>query len=276
MRPIVAVIGHFEWVTHTRGEVPMPGQILHLHEGIEEPAGGGAVTASQMARLANGCRFYTAVGDDTVGDTATSILAGHGIDICAATRRQAHPRALTIVDASGERTILVTGGRITPTMEDPLPWSDLAACDGVYFIGDDPRTLIAARAARHLVVAARRLPVLIASGVQADVLVASVSDEDEVVDPDVLPVMPRAIIVTEGDRGGRIVVAGVSRRYAAVAPPGPVIDTYGAGDCFAGALTVGLAQGLGLDEAAALAARCGAQALTWRGGLGAVVPARAE
>ncbi len=35
--PTVAVIGHFEWVTHTRGEVPVPGQIVHLHESVEGP-----------------------------------------------------------------------------------------------------------------------------------------------------------------------------------------------------------------------------------------------
>lgn len=266
--PTVAVIGHFEWVTHTRGEVPVPGQIVHLHESVEGPGGGGVVTAAQIARLIGDCSFYTAVGDDACGAASAALLADHGITTHAAVRQGSHPRALTIVDASGERTILVTGGRVSPTMDDALPWSDLARCDGVYFIGDDPRTLIAARGARHLVVTARRLPTLIASGVQADVLVASATDKDEVVDLATLSVMPAAIVLTEGDRGGRIVVDGVERRYAAVPVPGPVVDTYGAGDCFAGALTVGLARGLDLDAAAALAAGCGAQALTWRGGLG--------
>ncbi len=273
---MVAVIGHFEWVTHTRGEVPIPGQILHLHDAIEGPAGGGAVTAAQIARLGVESHFYTAVGDDAAATAGASLLAGHGIDVRAAQRQGPHPRALTIVDASGERTILVTGGRVAPTIDDPLPWAELATCDGVFFIGDDPRTLVAARAARHLVVTARRLPALIASGVQADVLVASANDKDEVVDLDRLPILPRAMVLTEGERGGRIVVDGVERRYAAVPLPGPVVDTYGAGDCFAGALTVGLARGLDLDEAAALAARCGAQALTWRGGLGPTAKVPAE
>lgn len=274
--PVVAVIGHFEWVSHTRGEVPVPGQIVHLRDAVEEPAGGGAVAAAQIARLGIECRLYTAAGDDASGAAGESLLAGLGIDVRAARREGPHPSALTIVDASGERTILVTGARVSPTMDDPLPWSDLATCDGVYFTGDDPRTLVAARAARHVVVTARRLPALIASGVQADVLVASATDEDEVVDLDRLPVPPRAMVLTEGEHGGRIVVDGVERRYAAVPVPGLVADTYGAGDCFAGALTVGLARGLGLDGAAALAARCGARALTWRGGLGPVAEAPAE
>jgi ribokinase len=266
--PTVAVIGHFEWVTHTRGEVPAAGQIRHLHDVFEQPAGGGAVTAAQMARLGAICRFFTAVGHDEAGGDGLERLGAAGVDVHAAERSQPHPRALTIVDRSGERTIVVTGGRVSPTLDDALPWDDLAACDGVYFIGDDPRTLIAARAARHLVVSARRLDVLIESGVHADVIVGSAADPDEVVDRRALPVTPRAVVVTEGDRGGRMIVGDREVRYAAVAPPGAIVDTYGAGDCFAGGLTLGLAQGRDLGAAAAFAAGCGADALTWRGGLG--------
>ena len=47
--------------------------------------------------------------------------------------------------------------------------------------------------------------------------------------------------------------------------PGPLQDTYGAGDSFAAGLTFGLAQGLSADDALALGARCGAQALARRG-----------
>jgi ribokinase len=43
------------------------------------------------------------------------------------------------------------------------------------------------------------------------------------------------------------------------------VDTYGAGDSFAGGLTYGLAAGLSTEEALALAARCGAACVTGRG-----------
>ncbi len=115
-------------------------------------------------------------------------------------------------------------------------------------------------------VTARRLASLVASGVQADVVVASGSDPDEVFDPASLPVAPRAFVFTDGEQGGRIVEADRERRFAPYAPPGPPVDTYGAGDSFAAGLTVGLARGLALDEAVALGARCGAAALTVRGG----------
>lgn len=264
--PRVAVVGHVEWVTHARGTIPEAGQIAHLEDPLDEPAGGGAVTAVQVARLGADCRFYTALSDDRCGEASRHLLTAAGVTVIAAPRGQAQTRALTVVDASGERTILVTGERLSPRIADPLPWDDLDRCDGAFFTGDDPRTLVAARSARHLVVTARRLASLVASGVQADVLVASASDPDEAFDPADLPVAPRAVVFTEGRGGGRIVEGETERRFAAVPPPGPVVDTYGAGDSFAAGLTVGLARGLPLDEAVALGARAGATALTARGG----------
>jgi ribokinase len=262
-----AVVGHVEWVTHARGEMPATGHIAHLADAFDEPAGGAVVAAAQMARLGARCTLYTALGDDAESDRSRRILAGTGLDVVAADRAQSQPRALSVVGTSGERTILVTGGRLSPTIDDPLPWQDLARCAAVYFIGDDPRTVIAARAARHLVVSARRLSTLVASGVPADVIVASTNDPAEVVDVTALPAAPRALVLTEGGRGGRIVAAGRERRYAPAVPPGPLVDTYGAGDSFAGGLTAGLAIGLSLEDAVALGARCGATALTARGGL---------
>lgn len=263
----VAVVGHVEWVTHVRGRVPAVGQIAHLEDPLDEPAGGGAVTAAQVARLGADCRFFTALSTDGFGEAAHEILEDLGMTVAAARREARQTRALTVADPSGERTILVAGERLSPTMDDDLPWKDLRRCDAAFFTGDDPRTLIAARAARHLVVTARRLTSLIASGISADVVVASARDTAEMFNPADLPVQPRAFVFTEGADGGRIVVGDNERRFAAVGPPGPVVDTYGAGDSFAAGLTVGLAQGLGLAEAAELGARCGAHALTGRGGI---------
>jgi ribokinase len=246
--------------------MPDVGQIAHLVDAFDEPAGGGAVTASQVARLGADCRFYTALSDDRYGEASRQVLATGGVTVIAAPREQPQTRALTVVGPSGERTILVTGERLSPRIDDALPWDDLTRCDGAFFTGDDPRTLIAARSARNLVVTARRLASLVASGVQADVVVASASDPDEAFDPASLPVAPRAFVFTEGERGGRIVEGDRERRFAPHAPRGSPVDTYGAGDSFAAGLTVGLARGLALDEAVALGARCGAAALTVRGG----------
>jgi len=59
---------------------------------------------------------------------------------------------------------------------------------------------------------------------------------------------------------------GATGRWEASAPPGPVVDTYGAGDVFMAALTLALGEGLERDAALARAARSGAAQLTRRGG----------
>jgi ribokinase len=265
----VAVIGHVEWVVHARGPLPRPGEIAVLTDPLEEPAGGGGVSAAQVAKLGADCRFYTALAADEAAAESARLLPQEGMTLLAARREGRQRRALSVVESGFDRTILVIGPPLFPGIDDPLPWDDLAATDAVYFTGDDPATLIAARAARHLVVTARRLAALVASGVRADVLVASANDPGEAVDEAVLPVRPGAIVRTEGGLGGRVQVeGGRAFRWDAAVPPGPAVDSYGCGDSFAAGLTVGLARGWGLEEALRLGARCGAACLTGRGGLG--------
>ena len=85
---------------------------------------------------------------------------------------------------------MVIGENLHPQATDDLGWDDLAAVDAVYFTGGDPATLVAARAAPLLVVTARRLAVLAASGVRADVLIGSAIDPGERVDAVPLPAPP--------------------------------------------------------------------------------------
>ena len=60
-----AVIGHTEWIEFGNVEaVPGAGDIVHATDAWEEPGGGGAVAAVQLARLAGSCTFYTAFGGD--------------------------------------------------------------------------------------------------------------------------------------------------------------------------------------------------------------------
>ena len=74
---------------------------------------------------------------------------------------------------------------------------------------------------------------------------------------------------TAGSRGGTYETAdGRSGRYDPGTPPGPVVDTYGAGDSFAAGLTYALAAGMEVEEALALAARCGAWCTSGRGPYG--------
>src|SRR5216110_908193 len=118
-----AVVGHVEWIEFARVDrVPAPGEIVHALESWEDAAGGGAVAAVQLARLAGECLFLTALGDDDRGHAAKEGLEALGVRVAAAWRPQPQRRGLVHIDAAGERTITVLGERAGPLADDPLPW----------------------------------------------------------------------------------------------------------------------------------------------------------
>jgi ribokinase len=264
----VAVIGHVEWVQHARLHEPLePGAIVQLYDTFEEPGGGGGVAARALPALGAETRFFTALGNDAAAAASERIVREDGCELRIARRAKPQNRVTTVADPSGERTILIHGVNDHPTLDDPLQWDELAGFDGVFYTGDDPRTVIAARRAPILVVTARRLSSVVASGVQVDVLAGSSRDSGERYDPADLPVRPRLCVWTAGAEGGHYLADdGSEGRWEAVPPPGPVVDTYGAGDAFMAALTLELARGRDRDGALAGAARAAASQLTRRGG----------
>jgi ribokinase len=266
----LAVVGHVEWIEFVRVEhVPQRGEIVHAQQVWAEAAGGGAVAAVQLARLAGSSTLFTAVGDDELGQRIASALAQYGVEVRAAVRPEPQRRGFTYLDAEGERTITVIGERLGPRRSDDLPWDELSEADGVYFVSGDAAAARTARAARVVVATARSLADLQEARVELDALVRSRNDEGESYKPGDLDPAPRIEVATVGPLGGTYTMGGgAPSHYQAVQVPGPVQDTYGAGDCFAAGLTYGLAEGLSVEDAIALAARTGASALTRRGAHG--------
>jgi len=266
-RPKVAVVGHVEWVQFARvPHVPLAGEVIHAHDAFEEPAGGGAVAAVQLARLAGGATFVTALGDDELGVRSTGRLHELCVDVQAARRPVATRRAVTLVDEVDERTIITLGPRLEPTAEDDdLPWEALGEKDAVYFTAGDLGALRAARAARVLV-ASPRAGEALGQGVELDALVLSGEDVIERGQAARAQGDARLVVFTEGARGGSYRErSGREGRWAAVAPVADAVDSYGCGDSFAAGLTYGLGAGLEVPAALALAARCGAMCLTGHG-----------
>ena len=261
----VAVVGHVEWVEFVRVDhVPAPGEIVHALETWQEPAGGGAVAAVQLARLAGACLFLTALGDDELGHRSARELEELGVRVETAWRPEPQRHAFVHVDAVAERTITVIGERMGPHGGDPLPWDELADVDAVYFTAGDAEALRVARAARQLVATTRANEVLVPAQVQLDVLVRSARDPGEQYVE--LEPPPRFVAETDGTAGGTLVEAnGTATRWAAAPLPGPAVDAYGAGDSFAAGLTFALASGKSPVRAVELGARCGAICMTGRG-----------
>ena len=210
----VAVVGHMEWAEFARVErVPAPGEIVQAAEGWEEPAGGGAVAAVQLARLAGECLFLTALGDDDLGHRAERELQALGVRVEAAWRSEPQRRAFVHLDAEGERTITVIGERAGPHADDPLPWSELEDADAVYFTAGDPAAVHAARAARQLVSTVRALDSLAKAGVEIDMLVSSAEDEGERYSPGDIEPPPRFVARTAGAAGGALVTVDGDRSH---------------------------------------------------------------
>jgi ribokinase len=263
----VAVVGHVEWIEFARvEELPAPGAIVHALDAWEEPGGGGAVAAVQLARLAGTSLFLTALGDDSLGRRAKRELEELGVEVANVWRPEPQRRAFVHVDSNAERTITVIGERLGPHGDDALPWDELADADAVYFTAGDAEAVRAARVARKVVATTRAMETLVQAGVQIDLLVSSARDEGERYAPGDLDPEPLLVARTEGAAGGTLVTAdGETTRWSAAPLPGPPVDAYGAGDSFAAGVTFGLGEGLPPAEALELGARCGAACMTGRG-----------
>ncbi|MFN2614489.1 MAG: PfkB family carbohydrate kinase, partial [Actinomycetota bacterium] len=184
-----------------------------------------------------------------LGHRAHDELERLGVRVCSTFKDEPQRRAITHIDASGERTITVVGSRLGPDARDPLPWDELEATDAVYLTQGNLGAVKRARYARVLVATSRIVPLLHAASIPLDALVGSATDPAERYLDELSPA-PRLVVRTDGARGGTYEVEGTRHSFEPSPPPGPVLDRYGAGDTFAAILTYGL--GLGEEPDAAI------------------------
>jgi ribokinase len=263
----VAAVGHIEWVQFARvAHVPRAGEVVHAQGSFEEPAGGGAVAAVQLARLAGESLLITALGEDELGERSRSRLKELGVVVAAVTRAAPTRRAVTLLDEAGERTITTLGERLQPQIADAeLPWSRLQEMDAIYFTAGDAGALRAARAAKVLV-ATPRARDAIGHGIPLDALVLSEDDALERREAARARAEAELVLTTRGERGGAWRTRdGDSGTWDAPPPPAPAADSYGCGDSFAAGFAYGRAAGRGVQDAISLAARCGAVCATGNG-----------
>jgi sugar/nucleoside kinase (ribokinase family) len=262
---------------------------------------GGIVsnTGITMARLGMRVAAFTYVGDDEWADVIRRRYAAEGIDAsCLITRRDgATSTTAVLIDTSGERSFVHCVG--APRMLDReamLSRMDLFAQSRAMLIGyyplmtrlqaDLPDIFAAIRQAGCLTAIdaagdggtmdplARILP-------HTDLYVPSESeaahqtgrsDPHEMIETYRQAGAQAWLGVKLGRRGALLSPRpGEFIDVAAVKPPGPVIDTTGAGDCFLGGLLTGVLRGLQPAEAGRLAAAAGACCVT---GLGATTACR--
>ncbi len=262
------MVGHVEWVQFAHVDhVPAAGEVVHAGDPFEEPAGGGAVAAVQLARLAGGATLFTVLGDDEYGHRSVERLRELGVEVRASFVPIPTRRAVTLVDDAGERTITTFGPRLDPLGDaGDEQWEGLAELDAVYFTAGDASALRRSRAATRVLVASPRARNALGHGMELDALVMSGHDASEAREAERAKDEAMVVVSTEGARGGSYRErSGGSGRWEAAELPGEVGDSYGCGDSFAAGLAYGLGAGLALGGALDLAARCGAACLTGRG-----------
>jgi ribokinase len=263
----VAVVGHVEWVQFARvPHVPRAGEVVHAEDAFAEPAGGGAVAAVQLARLAGAATLVTRFGDDDIGARSRTRLTELGVDVRASVVQSATRSAVTLVDDERERTITTFGERLEPSGGEEGQWQGLDQIDGLYFTAGDEAELRIARSRSRALVASPRARKALAHGVALDALVLSGEDQIELHAAGPALEDAELVVWTEGERGGHYRRRdGETGRWDAVRPPGAPVDSYGCGDSFAAGFTYGLGAGMALADALALGARCGAVCLTGHG-----------
>ena len=263
------------------------------------PGGKGANQAVAAARLGGRVTFLTCLGDDEFGQSLRATYEREGIDTgMVQVLAQTHTGvAFILVDSRGENMISVaSGANAAFTPERLRALESLAASPRWVLLQLEipPATVEASarwakeRGVRVILDPAPAprmgLPdsllslvdILTPNEVEAAALVGrAVSTMEEAISAGraLAARGAREVIVKLGERGG-VCVSG-SGHWTYPTPKVVAVDSTAAGDCFAGALAVGLSEGMSTREACELAARAAAISVT-RMGAQSSLPRREE
>jgi ribokinase len=297
-QPLITVVGSANTdLTVTAAALPAPGETV-LGGALRTAGGGkGANQAVAAARAGARVAFVGRVGADAFGQETRERLQREGIDASHLRTDEHEPTgvALIIVDGRGENLIAVApgaNGRVTA--DDVAAARDAVAKADVLLLQlEIPLEALraAAEIAREAGKAVLLDPAPAPGRAEADQLLgrtdyvtpnraeaarllgARADEEPETLARGLCERGPRAAFVTLGPHGVCVCEGGACMRIAA--PPVHPVDTVGAGDCFAAALAVALAEGAPAAEAARFAV-CAAALAVQRAGAQPAMPARAE
>lgn len=220
--------------------------------------GGGAANAGvALARSGHRAAVLSVLADDSDGDTCLALAQAAGLDTRRVVRRAGASRTtLILIEPGGERLVLGLDVETPELPPLPTPQPD-EAFDGLYVRAPYPGAEAWAAACRGPVLA--HWPAGGFTG-PCDVLVASADDCDAATLADPFAA-GRAqagerlgwMVLTHG--AGQVTAHDGRRVLRASPPPARVVDSTGAGDCFAAGLLEALTAGAEMQ--AALVHACG-------------------
>ena len=294
----IVVVGGLNTDYLVKGErLPAPGETLQGEVFQEGPGGKGANQAVAVARLGRSVSLVGKVGADERGTWMLQRLAAEGVDLDHVGRDAGAPTgvALILVDHSGEKQILTAPGvnrRVTESEVDAA--AAIIASAKVLLAQLEipvPAVARALRLAKEAGVSTVLDPAPAAplsddilglvdlirpNAAEAEAL-TGVAVRDRASARQAAGVLRRrgaaAVVVQAGQEGDLLVTAGEERLLRRIEVE--AVDATGAGDAFAAALAVGMAEGRAIAEAAALGSAAAALATT-RLGAQAGLPTRSE
>ena len=279
--------------------LPRPGETVIGGTFSMVPGGKGANQAVAAARMGGTVMFLTCLGDDEFGRSLLVRYRDDGIrtELIRNLPNTHTGVAFILVDAAGENMISVASGANAEFTPDRLAVLDTLGVKPAWVLLqlEIPVATVeaAARWAREQGASVildpapapseglsdsllAHVDILTPNEVEAQALTGlPVSDTVEAVAAgrELIERGAREAIVTRGARGG--VFVSESDDWTFETPAADALDTTAAGDCFAGALVVGLAEGMATLDAVQLAARAAALSVT-RMGAQASLPLRSE
>jgi ribokinase len=241
---------------------PAAGETVHGTAFAEHPGGKGLNQAVAAARAGATVAFVGAVGCDAAGDTLRAVLAAEHIDITGLARSdRPSGRAVIVVDAEGENSIVVVAGANAEVGVDALPAARVLLVQLEIPMAVVTSAVVRAKATGATTVVNAAPAAALAPGLLAavDVVVANEAEAQRLGGVDaLLGAGVTTAIVTQGAAG--VIVAQAGARWHQPAFPVRAVDTTGAGDAFCGVLAAGLATGRDLHAAVRAAAAAGALA----------------
>jgi ribokinase len=277
----VAVVGSYGvGITMRVPRIPVAGETLPGATFASGHGGKGSNQAVQARRLGADVSFLTAIGDDPMGQAARDLWADEGVDASSVVTAPAATMAgVILVEPTGENRIVIATGaldHLTPDHVDAFAERMAEADVAVVSMEIPLATVVVALRVAHDVgtttllnpAPAQRLPdsawpyvdVLTPNRTEAAILLGHDPDGPESAEDLAQALRDRSgatVVLTRGGDGALICDEHGLTDVPAVRVP-EVLDTTGAGDAFTAALSVELAAGRKVADAAAFAARVGA------------------
>lgn len=250
--------------------LPASGETVMGHGYLEAPGGKGLNQAIAAARAGAHVSLVGAVGSDDAGRALRATATTEAIDVAFLRTLHDAPtgRALIAVGDDGANLIVVVpGANARVSAVAVLEASEVIAASDVLLVqheipGDGISAALRVARANGVMTILNPAP---ARPIPPDVLALvdiAVPNEHEYAASGDLSAVP-TVIVTEGDRGSRVITDSGEQRVDPFAVHS--VDSVAAGDAFCGVLAASLASGLTINDALVRASAAGALATTVHG-----------